>query len=157
MHVLRSLCFLRRLALAWFMASLLVAGASPLVNPQAMELVCSASGSVKLIVQGDDGSSAMGMAAMDCPLCVVSTPPPAATQVKLPTPLPLGRALQSIPAARIAAATASPLPAQGCPPLRGCARRRQRDSMSRIPSAPTLGLAALLGVACAPGFAIAQE
>src|SRR6218665_72218 len=29
--------------------------------------------------------------------------------------------------------------------------------MSRIPSAPTLGLAALLGVACAPGFAIAQE
>src|SRR6218665_2308887 len=91
MHVLRSLCFLRRLALAWFMASLLVAGASPLVNPQAMELVCSASGSVKLIVQGDDGSSGMGMAAMDCPLCVVSTPPPAATQVKLPTPLALGR------------------------------------------------------------------
>src|SRR6218665_3578651 len=127
MHVLRSLCFLRRLALAWFMASLLVAGASPLVNPQAMELVCSASGSVKLIVQGDDGSSEIGMAAMDCPLCVVSTPPPpatqlklpppAATQVKLPTPLPLGRALQSIPAARIAAATASPLPARGPPAL----------------------------------------
>src|SRR6218665_3106922 len=78
MHVLRSLCFLRRLALAWFMASLLVAGASPLVNPQAMELVCSASGSVKLIVQGDDGSSAMGMAALDCPLCVLSTRPPPA-------------------------------------------------------------------------------
>src|SRR6218665_2157915 len=76
MHVLRSLCFLRRLALAWFMASLLVAGASPLVNPQAMELVCSASGSVKLIVQGDDGSSEIGMAAMDFPLCLLSTPPP---------------------------------------------------------------------------------
>src|SRR6218665_142714 len=111
MHVLRSLCFLRRLALAWFMASLLVAGASPLVNPQAMELVCSASGSVKLIVQGDDGSSAIGMAAIDFP------PPPAATQVKLPTPLRLGRALQSIPAARTAAATASPLPARGPPAL----------------------------------------
>src|SRR6218665_827728 len=130
MHVLRSLCFLRRLALAWFMASLLVAGASPLVNPQAMELVCSASGSVKLIVQGDDGSSGMGMAAMDCPLCVVSTPPPPPTQIKLPTPpppaptqvnrptpQPWGRALQSIPAARIAAATASPLPARGPPAL----------------------------------------
>src|SRR6218665_2917754 len=120
MHVLRSLCFLRRLALAWFMASLLVAGASPLVNPQAMELVCSASGSVKLIVQGDDGSSAMGMAAMDCPLFVVSLPPPRpppATRVNRPTPLPLGRALQSIPAARIAAATASPLPARGPPAL----------------------------------------
>jgi len=35
----------------------------------------------------------------------------------LPTPLPLGRALQSIPAARIAAATASPLPARGPPAL----------------------------------------
>ena len=117
MHVLRTLCFLRRLALAWFMASLLVAGASPLVNPQAMELVCSATGSVKLIVQGDDGPTEMGMAAMDCPLCMVSAPPPAATQVTLPTPLPLGRALQSIPAARIAAATASPLPARGPPAL----------------------------------------
>src|SRR6218665_152356 len=113
MHVLRSLCFLRRLALAWFMASLLVAGASPLVNPQAMELVCSASGSVNLIGKGADGPSGMGMAAMDCPLCVVPTPPPAATQVKLPTPQPLGRALQSIPAARIAAAKASPLTERG--------------------------------------------
>src|SRR6218665_282203 len=114
MQVLRSLCFLRRLALAWFMASLLAAGASPLVNPQAMELVCSATGSVKLIVQGDDGPTEVGMAAMDCPLCMVSAPPPpAATQAKLPMPLPLGRALQSIPAARIAAATASPLPARG--------------------------------------------
>jgi len=117
MHVLRTLCFLRRLALAWFMASLLVAGASPLVNPQAMELVCSATGSIKLIMQGDDGPTEMGMAAMDCPLCMVSAPPPPAAQVALPTPLPLGRALQSIPAARIAAATASPLPARGPPAL----------------------------------------
>src|SRR6218665_2834211 len=117
MHVLRSLCFLRRLALAWFMASLLVAGASPLVNPQAMELVCSASGSVKLIVQGDDGSSPMVIAAIDFPPSLLSPPPPPATRGKPPTPLPLGRALQSIPAARIAAATASPLPARGPPAL----------------------------------------
>src|SRR6218665_2144009 len=117
MQLLRSPCFLRRLALAWFMASLLVAGAFPLVNPQAIELVCSASGSGKLIVQGDDGSSGMGMAAMDCPLWGVSAPPPAATQVKLPTPQPLGRPLQSTPAARTAAATASPLPARWPPAL----------------------------------------
>lgn len=117
MRVLRTLCLLRRLVLAWFMASLLAAGASPLVNPQAIELVCSATGTVKLIVQGDDGPAEMGMAAMDCPLCMVSGPPPAAAQVALPSPLPLGRALQSIPAARIAAATASPLPARGPPAL----------------------------------------
>jgi hypothetical protein len=117
MHVPRTFRFLHRLVLAWFMASLMVAGASPLVNPQAMELVCSASGSIKVIVQGDDGPAELGVAAMDCPLCMVSGPPPAAVQVTLPTPLPLGRALQPIPAARIAAATASPLPARGPPTL----------------------------------------
>ncbi|MDP9910397.1 hypothetical protein J2W27_002509 [Variovorax boronicumulans] len=115
MHALRTFCAMHRLVLAWFMASLLVAGASPLVNPQAMELVCSAAGTVKLIVQGDDGATEVGMVAMDCPLCMVSGPPPAAVQVTLPTPLPLGRALQPIPAARLAAATASPLPARGPP------------------------------------------
>ncbi|MFH0128669.1 DUF2946 family protein [Variovorax sp. EL159] len=117
MHFPRTFRLLHRLVLAWFMASLLVAGASPLVNPQSMELVCSASGSIKVIVQGDDGPTEMGATAMDCPLCLVSGPPPAAAQVTLPTPLPLGRALQSIPAARIAAATASPLPARGPPSL----------------------------------------
>lgn len=118
MHALRTLRLLRRLVLAWFMGSLLVAGASPLLNPQSFELICSAAGTVKLVAQGDDGAAAeLGAAAMHCPLCMVSGPPPAAVPVVLPTPLPLGRALQSIPAARIAAATASPLPARG-PPAR---------------------------------------
>lgn len=115
MHFPRTFRLLHRLVLAWFMASLLVAGASPLVNPQSMELVCSASGAIKVIVQGDDGPTEMGAAAMDCPLCMLSGPSPATAQITLPTPLPLGRALQSIPAARIAAATASPLPARGPP------------------------------------------
>ena len=117
MHFPRTLRLLHRLVLAWFMASVLVAWASPLVSPQSMELVCSASGSIKVIVQGDDRPTEMGVAAMDCPLCMLSGPPPSAAQVTLPTPLPLGRALQSIPAARIAAATASPLPARGPPTL----------------------------------------
>ena len=117
MHALRAIRFLHRLVLAWFMGSLLAAGASPLVNPQSIELVCSAAGTVKLVVQGDDGPAELGAAGMHCPLCMVSGPPPAAVQVSLPTPLPLGRALQSIPAARIAAATASPRPARGPPAL----------------------------------------
>ncbi|MDH6590715.1 hypothetical protein M2165_000604 [Variovorax sp. TBS-050B] len=117
MHALRTLRFLRRLVLAWFVGSLMAAGASALVNPQAIELVCSAAGAVKLVVQSDDGPAEMGVAGMHCPLCMVSAPPPAAVSLALPTPLPLGRALQSIPAARIAAATASPLPARGPPAL----------------------------------------
>ncbi|WP_198088697.1 hypothetical protein [Variovorax sp. E3] len=117
MHALRTFCSLHRLVLAWFMASLLIAVASPIVHPQAMELVCSSAGTIKVIVQGEDGAVELGTAAMDCPLCMVSGPPPATAQLKLPTPLPLGRALQSIPAARLAAATASPLPARGPPTL----------------------------------------
>ncbi|HEX7867693.1 MAG TPA: hypothetical protein VF555_22230 [Variovorax sp.] len=117
MHALRSFHSLYRLVLAWFMASLLIAAASPIVHPQAVELVCSSAGAVKAIVQGEDGPVELGATAMDCPLCMVSAPSPLATQVRLPSPQPLGRALQSIPAARIAAATASPLPARGPPTL----------------------------------------
>lgn len=117
MHALRSFHSLYRLVLAWFMASLLIAGASPIVHPQAIELVCSSAGAVKAIVQGEDGPVELGTTAMDCPLCMVSAPTPLAAQATLPSPQPLGRALQSIPAARIAAATASPLPARGPPVL----------------------------------------
>jgi hypothetical protein len=99
------------------MLSLGVAVASPIVHPQAMELVCSSAGSFKIVVQGDEGDRALGSAGMDCPLCVVGGAPPAAETAKSSMPLPLGRALQSIPAARLAAATASPLPARGPPSL----------------------------------------
>ncbi len=90
-----------------------------MVHPQAMELVCSSAGMVKLIVHTEDGQilEHQGMGA-DCPLCVSGgAPPPMASPLKFATPLPLGRALQSIPAARLAAATAAPLPARG-PPAR---------------------------------------
>ncbi len=102
--------------LAWFVLSLGVAVASPVVKPRAMELVCSAAGAVKVIVQTDDGAQEMGASHVDCPLCVLTgAPPPAAPLAVVPTVQPLGRAVQSIPAARIAAATAAPLPARGPP------------------------------------------
>lgn len=115
----RRNAFLRWLALAIFSLSLGAAAASPMVHPQALELVCSSAGMVKLIVHADDGQvfEHAGMGA-DCPLCVSGgAPPPVAAALKIALPLPLGRALQSIPAARLAAATAAPFPARG-PPAR---------------------------------------
>ena len=119
--------FLRRahrlcsFVLLWFVASLGVAIASPVVNPQAMELVCSASGAVKAVVQTDDGAHEMGtgmrMGHMDCALCMLTGAPPPAPVVAVPAVMPLGHAVQPIPAARIAAATAAPLPARGPPTL----------------------------------------
>lgn len=120
MHALRThtrfLGLVGRWVLLWFVMSLGVAVASPLVNPQSMELVCSSAGSIKVVVHTEDGAREMGASHMDCPLCVLTgAPPPAMAVPVFDLPLPLGRVVQSIPAARLAAATAAPLPARGPP------------------------------------------
>lgn len=117
MPALRRARLLASFVLAWFALSLGVAAASPLVQPKPMEIVCSAAGASMLVVLTDDGAQAPATGHLDCPLCLpAGAPPPALPLAALPAIQPLGHALQSIPAARIAAATASPLPARG-PPL----------------------------------------
>jgi hypothetical protein len=118
MQALRHLPRLGRLVLLWFALSLGVAVAAPLVHPQAMELVCSSAGAVKVIVKTDDGARELGASHLDCPLCALAgAPPPQGEVPRFAHPLPLGHALQPIPAARLAAATAAPLPARGPPAL----------------------------------------
>ena len=118
MQALRHLPQIGRLVLLWFALSLGVAVASPLVNPQDMELVCSSAGAIKVVVKTDDGAREMGSSHLDRPLCAISAaPPPVADASGFVHPLPLGHALQPIPAARLAAATAAPLPARGPPAL----------------------------------------
>jgi hypothetical protein len=109
---------LARLVLAWFVLSIGVAVASPVVHPRSMELVCSAAGSIKLVVHADDGVQEAGAAHLDCALCLPGgAPPPLALAPAMPSLLPLGRALQPVEAARIAAATAAPPPARAPPVL----------------------------------------
>lgn len=116
MESLRRARFMARLVLAWFALSLVTAVAAPIVKPQAIEWVCSA-GAAKLMVQGGDGSAQAGGHTWDCPMCAATgAPPPVASSLPAPA-LPLSRAVQSIPAARIAALTAAPLPARGPPSL----------------------------------------
>jgi hypothetical protein len=103
--------------LLWFILSLVAAIASPIVHPQALELVCTSIGSLKVVVHTDSGAEEQGMGHLDCPLCLLAAPPPAMRSLRLPALLPLGRAVQSIPSARIAVATAGPLPARGPPSL----------------------------------------
>ena len=118
MQALRHIKQLGRLVLLWFALSLGVAVASPLVSPQSMELVCSSAGAIKMVVKTDDGARELGASHLDCPLCALTgAPPPAADPTQFVHPLPLGHALQPIPAARLAAATAAPLPARGPPSL----------------------------------------
>ena len=57
MQTLRNAHLLARFVLVWFALTVLAAGASPLVHPKAMELVCSADGGIKLVAS-DDGADA---------------------------------------------------------------------------------------------------
>ncbi len=85
MQALRRARFLARFVLVWFALALGVAVASPLVKPQAMELVCSSAGSVKLVQLGDDEGRTAATPTLDCPLCL---PGQLALPVRWP-PLPV--------------------------------------------------------------------
>ncbi|MBO0941819.1 DUF2946 family protein [Acidovorax temperans] len=112
----RTLFLLRLWVLAWFVASIGVSVASPLIHPQSIEVICSGTGAIKWMVQTDDGAVEMGSTHMDCPLCAPATgAPPAPAAWAPPSPHPLAHAVQPVQAARIAAATAAPLPARGPP------------------------------------------
>lgn len=113
----RTFTVLRLWVLAWFMASLGGAIASPIVHPQPIEVACSSTGTLKLLVHTDDGVVEMGTMGMDCPLCVLAGAPPLAKPLLPPPPCPLGHAVRPVEAARIAAATAAPPPARGPPSL----------------------------------------
>lgn len=118
MQTPRRARFLARLVLAWFVLALGVAVAAPLVQPPAMELVCSVAGNVKLVqlvdASGDQGTSTHKL---ECPLCLTGAATPPVTRAPL--------AVQPLPAhcpvaeadARFVSRVAAALPARG-PPVR---------------------------------------
>jgi hypothetical protein len=115
MQAVRNASILARLVLAWFALYVGVAVASPFVQPVGIELICSGTGTVKVLVKSADGTPAPMTHNLDCPMCASMDAPPAVAASGGIAPQPLGRVLQSIPAARIAALTAAPLPARGPP------------------------------------------
>ena len=118
LQTLRSAHRITRFMLVWFAMSIGAAIASPLINPQSTELICSGSGVMKVLVKNADGSSTEVVARMlDCPMCAtLGAPPPLQKNFSHPVQ-PLGDALQPIPAAHIAAITGAPPPARGPPAL----------------------------------------
>ena len=117
MERIRHALNLTRLVLVWFALSVGVAIASPMVNPQAMDLVCTSTGSMKLVVQGDDDNTAASSHTLDCPLCASMSAPPPALNTQLSHASPLAHALRPVVAAHIASLTAPPLPSRGPPAL----------------------------------------
>ena len=106
-----------RLVLAWFVMSMGVAVASPLVHPQSMELICSGTGAIKLLIKTVDGVKDVSGHSLDCPLCVHGGAPPPATHAHVPLVHPLAHALRPISATHITARAGAPLPPRGPPQL----------------------------------------
>jgi hypothetical protein len=77
MQQLRNAKLIARFVLVWFALSIGVAIASPMVRPQAMQLICSGAGAMKVIAIGDDGKVPATSHTLNCPLCAsISAPPP---------------------------------------------------------------------------------
>ena len=116
MQFLRSSTKIARLILAWFLLTLGVAIASPIVHPQSMQIICSTVSGAQMLVVDDNGEQATGSHhSLDCPLCLSIITPPAVDIQVTAQAQPLGRAVQPIVAARLAAIVGAPLPPRGPP------------------------------------------
>lgn len=116
MLTLRCLRLLTCLLLAWFALSVGVAVASPWVQPQALQWICSGTGEMKMLLSTDDGAPELRSHTLDCTLCLhlgAAPPPPALASVWAP-PLPTLAPLPA-PLEPLATRTAAPLPARGPP------------------------------------------
>jgi hypothetical protein len=78
MQSLRNAHRLARCVLVWFALSLGAAIASPVVQPKGMQLICSGTGAMQVLVTGDDAApGSTSSHTLDCPLCAsLSAPPP---------------------------------------------------------------------------------
>jgi hypothetical protein len=115
LQTLRRSTAVLRWVLLGFVLSLGVAIASPIVNPQAMQVICSGSGVMKVIVTSADGSTEVTNQSMDCPLCLSIIAPPPLLKSAFEPAQALSYTLQPIPAATISKRTAAPMPARGPP------------------------------------------
>jgi hypothetical protein len=117
-QALRNASFLGRLVLAWFALFIVAAVAGALLQPQSVELLCSGTGAVKLLVKNSSGGGEEQPAAahtLDCPLCA-SIVAPLVAQANAPgAAQPQVYASRSNPSPHPATAESGPLPARGPP------------------------------------------
>jgi hypothetical protein len=105
-----------RFMLGWFVLSLGVSIASPLVQPPAVDLVCSSSGGLRLVVLGDDATEVRGHT-LECPLCASIAAPPPLPNLPSVQPSPLAHFQHPLRAAPVAFFAAPPLPSRGPPAI----------------------------------------
>ena len=119
MNLHRSSSFflqLGRFVLSWYLLFLGVSVLAATLQPKSMDVVCSATGIMKVVVQGEGGDTQVG-SGMDCPLCAHTTPVLPPHNVAVLAHLTDARAyiVQALPEALLLARTGPPLPSRGPP------------------------------------------
>ncbi|WP_431777852.1 DUF2946 family protein [Ottowia caeni] len=105
-----------RFMLAWFALVLGVAAASPLVNPQAVQMVCSANGSIKLVADtGEELTDTSRAHTLDCALCLLANTPPHASAALPVPPMGVAQVLAPRTPEPVLELLGAPLPARGPP------------------------------------------
>jgi hypothetical protein len=106
----RLLTFLARCVLAWFVLHVAAGIAAPVLQPQALQVVCAGTG-LKLVPDGG-GDAQVVTGALDCPLCSPALAPP-------PTPVAAPRLEPAPPLAFVQPRSIAPRASQVPPPARG--------------------------------------
>lgn len=101
--------------MVWLLLAFAVALASPVVHPKSIELLCTGTGSVKLLIGGSDDTDTTVSMSPDCVLCVQGSAPPPSAPLHASAPHNLVYALQPVAQLNAAWRTAPPLPARGPP------------------------------------------
>lgn len=114
MQFLRNARQLVYYTLVWFALSIGVAGLSPLVNAQDLQLVCSSAGVMKFVASGDADAASTGLK-LDCPLCLGVVAPPPVSTLSLVSYESLVYALPRYASNHLILASAASLPARGPP------------------------------------------
>lgn len=119
MHILRSSLTLARLVLAWFVLTLGVATAAPLLHPVTMTVVCAESGTKMVMVDADGAPvTAHGSGhTLDCPMCLPAALPAGFVASDMPSLTAQACAIHPFVSAHVAALVGAPLPPRGPPVL----------------------------------------
>jgi hypothetical protein len=112
-QALRSKPLLRWLV-AVYLISVSAAMASPVLKPQAMQLLCTSMGASSWVALDEEGKSPKSTHSHDCALCFLSAALPSTDAPVVAAPL-LSFYLSDALPALFAASTLPPLPARGPP------------------------------------------
>jgi hypothetical protein len=107
-----------RWVLAWYVLFVGVSVLAATLQPKTMDVVCSAMGIMKVVVQGEgQGEATAVSSSMDCPMCAHATPalPPPTVAALAHVPDARAFIVQRMPEALLLARTAPPLPSRGPP------------------------------------------